>query len=165
MTGVSPESYFLKSARLGFRCWTKEDLPLARELWADIEVTRFFGGPFSEEEVRKRLEREIARMDAHQFQYWPMHLLADNEYVGCCGLRPYRSQDGIPELGFHLRPKYWGRGLAVEAARASTLAPRCSYPWDSAVDAILTANLRPIHTAPRACRPSEPRECFSVWSR
>jgi ribosomal-protein-alanine N-acetyltransferase len=116
MTGVSPEPYFLNSARLGFRCWTNEDLPLALGLWGDIEVTRFFGGPFSEDEVRERLEREIARMDAHQFQYWPMHLLEDNEYVGCCGLRPYRSQIEIPELGFHLRPKYWGRGLAVEAA-------------------------------------------------
>jgi ribosomal-protein-alanine N-acetyltransferase len=118
MTDGFPEPYFLKSVRLGFRRWTKEDLPLARELWGDIEVTRFFGGPFSEEEVRERLEREIARMSAHQFQYWPIHLLADNNYVGCCGLRPYRLQDEIHELGFHLRPKYWRRGLAVEAARA-----------------------------------------------
>src|ERR1700687_3128915 len=118
MTGVSPAPYFLKSARLGFRCWKKENLPWARKLWGDIEVTRFFGGPFSEDEVRERLEREIARMDARQFQYWPILLLAATDYVGCCGLRPYRSPVEIPELGFHLRPKYWGRGLAVEAARA-----------------------------------------------
>ncbi len=105
MNGVFHEPYFLKSARLGFRCWTKEDLPLAQELWGDIEVTRFFGGPFSEEEIAKRLD-------------WPIHLLSDNELVGCCGLRPYRLEDGIPELGFHLRPKFWGQGLAPEAARA-----------------------------------------------
>jgi RimJ/RimL family protein N-acetyltransferase len=111
------ETYFLKSERLGFRCWSKEDLPLARELWGDIEVTRFFGGPFSEEEIGERLEREISRMKAYQFQCWPIHLLSDNEHVGCCGLRPYKLEKGIPELGFHLRPKYWGRGLAPEAAR------------------------------------------------
>jgi hypothetical protein len=35
---------------------------LAHELWGDIEVTRFFGGPFSSEEIDQRLEREIARM-------------------------------------------------------------------------------------------------------
>jgi ribosomal-protein-alanine N-acetyltransferase len=111
-------SYFLKSARLGFRCWTAADLPLAWALWGDIEVTKFFGGPFSEEEVAQRLQREIARMDTHQFQYWPIHLLSDGDHVGCCGLRLYRPAEGIPELGFHLRPKYWGQGMAGEAARA-----------------------------------------------
>jgi RimJ/RimL family protein N-acetyltransferase len=77
MGSIVPEPYFLKSARLGFRCWTKDDLSLARELWGDIEVTRFFGGPFSSEEIAQRLEREIAQMNAHQFQYWPIHLLSD----------------------------------------------------------------------------------------
>ena len=115
---MQQQPYFLKSMRLGFRCWSRDDLPLARELWGDIEVTRFFGGPFSCEEVGQRLEREIIRMNTHGFQYWPIHLLSDNEHVGCCGLRPYRPEGQVHELGFHLRPKYWGRGLALEAARA-----------------------------------------------
>jgi RimJ/RimL family protein N-acetyltransferase len=119
MASIPPQNYFLKSARLGFRCWTYDDLPLARELWGNLEVTRFFGGPFSDEEIGRRLEREITRMATHNFQYWPVHLLSDNEHVGCCGLRPYRLEDEIHELGFHLRPKYWGRGLAVEAATAA----------------------------------------------
>lgn len=116
--GLGPNGYFLKSARLGFRCWTRDDLPLAQQLWGDVEVTRFFGGPFSDEEIARRLDREIGRMSEYQFQYWPIHLLSDNEHVGCCGLRPYRLEDGIPELGFHLRPKYWRQGLAGEAAQA-----------------------------------------------
>jgi RimJ/RimL family protein N-acetyltransferase len=91
---------------------------LARELWGDIEVTRFFGGPFSDEEIGRRLAREVERLEAYGFQYWPIHLLTDNEFVGCCELRPYRSKEKIHELGFHLRSKYWGKGLAVEAARA-----------------------------------------------
>lgn len=112
------EPYFLRSKRLGFRGWTEEDFPLARELWGDVEVTRFFGGPFSDDQVRARLEREIERMKVHNFQYWPIFMISDNEHVGCCGLRPYGTDDAIPELGFHLRPKFWGQGLAVEAARA-----------------------------------------------
>jgi [ribosomal protein S5]-alanine N-acetyltransferase len=110
------EPYFLKSQRLGFRCWTKEDLSLARELWGDLEVTKFFGGPFSDEEIEQRLQRELDRQSAYGFQYWPMYWLEDDDFVGCCGLRPYKLDEGIPELGFHLRPKYWGRGLAPEAA-------------------------------------------------
>jgi [ribosomal protein S5]-alanine N-acetyltransferase len=118
MFGPMPSNgYFLTSARLGFRCWSADDLPLAQALWGDLEVTRFFGGPFSTEEVSRRLEREIARMQTHQFQYWPIHLLAGGDHVGCCGLRPYRPEARIHELGFHLRPKYWGQGLALEAAR------------------------------------------------
>ncbi len=60
------EPYFLKTERLGFRWWAKQDLAAARELWGDIEVTRFFGGPFSDEEIGQRLGREISRMDTHR---------------------------------------------------------------------------------------------------
>jgi [ribosomal protein S5]-alanine N-acetyltransferase len=119
MTRTAVEEYFLKTARLGFRCWAAHDLPLARELWSDIEVTRFFGGPFSEEQIEAKLEGELARMKAYRFQYWAIHLLSGNEFVGCCGLRPYQPVEEVHELGFHLRPKYWGHGLAVEAARAA----------------------------------------------
>lgn len=110
------EAYFLKSERQGFRWWSEDDLPLARALWGDPEVTKFFGGPFSEAEIERRLQVELDRGVAHNFQYWPLHLLDGGEFTGCCGLRPYQLDEGIPELGFHLRPKFWGRGLAPEAA-------------------------------------------------
>lgn len=115
---MAGEPYFLKSQRLGFRCWSQDDLPLARDLWGDLEVTKFFGGPFPDGEIHRRLQVELDRAAAHNLQYWPIHLLADDEFVGCCGLRPYKLEEGIPELGFHLRPKFWGRGLAPEAAKA-----------------------------------------------
>ena len=118
MSGDLVEPYFLKSERLGFRCWEEKDFALARGLWGDIEVTRYFGGPFSDDEVRARLERELERGKVHGFQYWPIFLLSGGSHVGCCGLRPYGADAGIPELGFHLRSAFWGQGLAVEAARA-----------------------------------------------
>jgi [ribosomal protein S5]-alanine N-acetyltransferase len=118
-SGTESDKYFLKSERLGFRWWTAEDLPLAQELWGDLEVTKFFGGPFSEDEIRMRFKRERARRMVHGFQYWVIELLESGEFVGVCGLRPYRPADEIIELGFHLRPKFWGRGLATEAARAA----------------------------------------------
>ena len=96
-----------------------EDLPAARVLWGDLQVTRFFGGPFSDEEIVQRLQRELSRMETLRFQYWPIFQLSDGDHLGCCGLRPFRLADAIHELGFHLRPKYWGQGLAVEGARAA----------------------------------------------
>ena len=118
MFATAGEPYFLKSRRLGFRWWSRNDLPFARGLWGQREVTRFFGGPFPEEEIQRRLQVELDRAAAHNFQYWPIHLLEGGEFVGCSGLRPYKLEEGIPELGFHLRPEFWGRGLAPEAATA-----------------------------------------------
>ena len=112
-----PGHYFLTSEHLGFRCWSKADFHLANALWGDPAVTSLLGGPFTPEQVERRLNNEIADMTAHQVQYWPIFLLEDGAHVGCAGLRPYRLEDLVYELGFHLRPAYWGRGLAEEAAR------------------------------------------------
>lgn len=110
--------YFLKTARLGFGCWSIDDLPLALALWGDPRVTRLIGGPFSHEKIQEMLTREIASMRVHNVQYWPLYLLPGGAHVGCAGLRPYKPEDDTYEMGFHLRPEYWGRGLAVEAGLA-----------------------------------------------
>jgi RimJ/RimL family protein N-acetyltransferase len=122
-------TYFLTSARLGFSHWTENDLPLATALWGDSQVRRFLGGPLSPAEIKGRLEREIGWMRAYGIQYWPIFLLASGEHVGCTGLRPYKPEERIYELGFHLRPAFWRQGLGEEAARTaiayafSTLKP------------------------------------------
>jgi [ribosomal protein S5]-alanine N-acetyltransferase len=113
---MSLEEFFLRTDRLAFRSWSTADLPLAFCLWGDPVVTRFFGGPFSQEAVQQRLELEISSENAHHVQYWPIFLQSTGEFVGCTGLRPYLPSEQIFELGFHLRPHYWGKGFATEAA-------------------------------------------------
>jgi len=110
--------FFLTTPRLGFRCWQVDDLSLAHALWGDSQVTRFLGGPFASDWIGSRLQSEIAMQREHEMQYWPIFLREGGGHVGCCGLRPYDPGLGIPELGFHLRPEYWGLGLAAEAAGA-----------------------------------------------
>jgi len=127
------DQYFLSTGRIGFRCWKEDDLPLAIELWGDPRVSEFLGGPFSPEQIRARLDSEIALQREHQFQYWPLFLLDGDVHAGCCGLRPYDPTAGILELGFHLRPEHWGRGIGFEAASAvigyafSTLGARALF--------------------------------------
>jgi RimJ/RimL family protein N-acetyltransferase len=108
---------FLQTERIGFGTWSAGDFGLARSLWGDDRVTRWIGGPFSDDEVKERLAIEI-EMERHEgIQYWPVFRLADGEFLGCCGLRP-RVGDEALEVGVHLRHAHWGRGYASEAARA-----------------------------------------------
>jgi ribosomal-protein-alanine N-acetyltransferase len=110
--------YFLTTERLGFRHWSEEDLELAVSLWGDPKVTAFISGPFTQEQVKARLEREIATLQSSNIQYWPAFLLHTGELAGCAGLHPYGDDDRVLELGFHFRPEFWSQGLAQEAAQA-----------------------------------------------
>jgi len=110
--------YFLTTDRLGFSHWQQSDGDLAKLLWGDPEVSRYItaSGVFSEEEISARLRLEIENQKNFGVQYWPLFSLQSGELVGCCGLRP--KGDGCYELGFHLRPMFWSKGLGHEAASA-----------------------------------------------
>ena len=115
----SSSDYFLKSKRLGFRTWSKDDLDLAVGLWGDFKVTRLFDcrGPLSRQQVKYRLHQEIATQSEHGIQYWPIFLLESGEHIGCAGLRRYDISRNILEIGFHIRSYHWRKGYASEAAR------------------------------------------------
>jgi RimJ/RimL family protein N-acetyltransferase len=115
---MSISEYFIKTGRLEFRTWTKDDLRLAIELWGDFEVTKFFDkrGALSKEQVNIRLLKEIHTQYEHGIQYWPIFIAETDEHIGCAGLRPYDLPNRIFEIGFHIKPKYWRQGYASEAA-------------------------------------------------
>ncbi len=83
-------------------------------------VTRFIttSSRFTEAQISARLETETQNQARFGVSYWPVFLLESQEFVGCCGLRPYQPDEKVYELGFHLRNPYWGKGLATEAAEA-----------------------------------------------
>jgi RimJ/RimL family protein N-acetyltransferase len=110
--------YFLKTDRLGFGHWSQDDWSLALLLWGDPKVSCLIGGPFAPGQIRARLDREIEFMTAFAVQYWPIFLLQNDELAGCAGLRSYKYEKKIFEMGVHLRPENWGQGLAQEAGRA-----------------------------------------------
>jgi [ribosomal protein S5]-alanine N-acetyltransferase len=111
-------AYFLTTERLGFGHWNGDDLVLAMTLWGDPRVSAWIGGPFTAEQVKTRLDREIEMLLTSKVQYWPVFLRKDGELAGCAGLRPYGNDEHVLELGFHFLPQCWGHGLAQEAARA-----------------------------------------------
>jgi RimJ/RimL family protein N-acetyltransferase len=110
--------HFLETERLAFSKWAPGDGELAARLWGDPKVTRYLcaSGKFTPEEIEARLATEIENDIKYQVQYWPCFQASTHELVGCCGLRPHGKAEY--ELGFHLRPEFWGQGYASEAARA-----------------------------------------------
>ena len=119
---VCPDrTYFLTTSRIGFSKWTDKDLHLAQQLWGDPAVTKYIcaSGVFSQEDIAARLAKEIENDANFGVQYWPIFEQSTGKLIGCCGLRPYK--DTMYEIGFHLRPEFWRKGFAVEAASAVIL--------------------------------------------
>ncbi len=112
--------YFLTTDRCGFSYWSKNDLPSALLLWGDPEVTKYIcaNGIFTLREIERRLKNEIENFEKYGVQYFPVFTLSDDELIGCCGLRPYKAEKSVYELGFHLRQKFWHNGYATECAAA-----------------------------------------------
>lgn len=131
--------------RLAFRKWTADDLTLAESLWCDPEVMRFIGGPYSQEEIVARIERELANDATHGVQYWPIFTRDGNAFAGCCGLKPHQDERHRLEIGFQLRPAFWRAGYASEAARAVI-----AYAFDALEATTLFAGRHPRNEASHA---------------
>jgi [ribosomal protein S5]-alanine N-acetyltransferase len=139
-----PHSCFLTTGRLEFSHWREYDLPLAMELWGNPKVSSLIGGPFTREEVEARLRREIQSMGTYKVQYWPVFLLHNDQFAGCAGLRPYKPEELVFEMGVHLLQENWGQGLAQEAGRAVI-----AFAFDSLGIRALFAGHHPANTASR----------------
>lgn len=115
---MKERDFFLKTERVGFSHWQSDDIGLAEALWVNPQVTKHIcaSGVFTKADILKRLETEIKNGKEYGVQYWPIFELVSGDLVGCCGLRPHGQNEY--EIGFHLRPEYWGKGYAKEAASA-----------------------------------------------
>ena len=102
--------------RLVFRKWRRDDLALALAVWGDERMSALVGGPYTDTQVRERLDSEIETEKEYGYQYWPM--FATGRFVGCCGLRPRDPPNRIMEFGFYVVVTVWGQGYATEAGFA-----------------------------------------------
>lgn len=112
---------FIQTERIRFSKWSDDDLTFATQLWGDSEVTRFIcaTGMFTEQAIIERLKTEIQNDNLYHVQYWPLFELSTGKFIGCCGLRPFKSENRCYEIGFHLCKEFWGMGYAWEAANAT----------------------------------------------
>lgn len=118
----------LQTERLLLRPWRTSDLVPFAALNADPEVAATLGGMLAaraSDELARRLQ---AAIDRNGWGYWALELRASGEFAGFTGLAEFLTADaeGVMasaeprvEIGWRLARRFWGKGLATEAARAA----------------------------------------------
>jgi ribosomal-protein-alanine N-acetyltransferase len=109
----------LGTDRLELRALSLGDLDEMASLLGDAEALIYWVSPLSREESRGWIERNLKRYDDAGFGRCAVILRSTGELVGDCGLIQ-TLVEGRPEveLGWIVRRRHQGKGIATEAAAA-----------------------------------------------
>ena len=113
----------LQTPRLLLREFTADDAGLLVDLDSDPRVMRYItnGVPTPREEiVADYIPAYLAyHRKGPDFGFWVAQLRESGDFAGWFHLRPEPGDAAEePELGYRLKHRFWGRGLATEGSRA-----------------------------------------------
>lgn len=127
------------------RPYTFDDLDDLHSILGDAETMRFYERPFTRDETRSWIERNIQRYEDERLGLWALELKATGEFVGNCGpVRQYVEGRDEIELGWHVDRRRQRQGLATEAALACR-----DYCHDELGITRLIALVRPVNVPSR----------------
>lgn len=109
----------LETPRLKLRPVQPGDAPELEAFYGDpavMEIRKY--GVMDGEVARGQVEVMVAHWRTHGFGMWVVEDKATGAFGGECGLRWVEDGSEV-ELSYGLYPRYRGRGLATEAARAA----------------------------------------------
>lgn len=117
-------------------------LPFLRRMDQDPRVMATLGGVRTEAETRGYLDRNLAHWAEHGFGVWVLREPGTEILMGRAGLRHVEVEGAHEvEIAYALRPEFWGRGLATDAARACVTIGREWLGAASLVGLVLPTNL------------------------
>jgi RimJ/RimL family protein N-acetyltransferase len=110
----------LETARLFLDQWQSGDWTELRPIATDPEVMRYITGgvPWSDERIRTFVDGQVRLYEERGFCRWRLVERESGSVIGFCGVGAWRDCPD-PEIGWWLARRYWGRGLATEAANAA----------------------------------------------
>ncbi|WP_044872245.1 GNAT family N-acetyltransferase [Pseudomonas sp. LFM046] len=135
----------LHTPRLHLRAWRDDDLPAFAELNAAPEVMRHFPACLDRAESDALAGRIRQHAQQYGFGQWVVEHREDGGFVGVVGLQNVNfDQHFTPavEIGWRLMHRYWGQGLASEAALAALAFGFESLQLAEIVAFTVPANLR-----------------------
>lgn len=112
----------IRTDRLILRRWREEDWPLYARLNADEHVMRYFPKTRNREESDSEARWLDQRFTLDGFGPWAVEAPGVAPFIGFVGAwRITRELPFTPavEIGWRLDQPYWGKGYAVEAAKAA----------------------------------------------
>lgn len=121
MNEAEDASAVLTTERVVIRPWRMDETDRFYDMHRRIEVARWIGGrPMQDRsEAVELIDRNLAQLTATpSFGCWAVALRATGVPAGSVLLKPLPNGNGEIEIGWHLHPDSWGRGLATEAATA-----------------------------------------------
>lgn len=135
----------LRTERLILRPWRDEDLPAFAALNADPAVMEHLLKPLTRDESDALAAHVVAHFDRHGFGRWAVEAPGDAPFVGFVGLAvPTYEAHFTPavEIAWRLARAFWGRGYAIEAARAAAAFAFDQAGLDEIVALTVPANAR-----------------------
>lgn len=111
----------IETDRLILRPFTLNDIMPTYQMESDARVNEFtHDGGIKPLEVIEKLIHTLINVDykLQGFGRFAIEWKESNEFIGFCGLKYLEDLDEI-DLGYRLKVKYWERGLATEACKAS----------------------------------------------
>lgn len=116
----TPVPDLLETARLRLRLFTPADLDRMCEITRNPDVMRYigYGHPLTREETQTNLDMIMNGFRRRGYGRWALESRDTGALIGYCGLSSGNPEVGI-ELAYMLARAEWGKGLALEAGRAS----------------------------------------------
>jgi RimJ/RimL family protein N-acetyltransferase len=87
---------------------------------SDEEVMRYFPALMTREESEISMKRAQEHIDEHGWGIWVVDV--DDEFAGFTGLKTPRFEASFTpciEIGWRLARRFWGKGIAFEAAQSA----------------------------------------------
>jgi len=112
----------LRTERLLLRPWREADIAPFAAMNADPKVMEFFPSLRTANETRDLVDRLTVGFAADRMGFWALELPGEAPFIGFTGIKPVTFPAPFTpavEIGWRLAPRFWGMGLATEAARAS----------------------------------------------
>ena len=108
----------IETERLCLREMTLDDVENLSLIMFDSDSMKFYPHPFSREEIECWIKRNIDSYEKNGFGIWAMCLKENGEFIGDCGISIQQVEDEFfPEIGYHLRKEFRGKGYATEASQ------------------------------------------------
>jgi ribosomal-protein-alanine N-acetyltransferase len=95
------------------------DTDLLFRLTSNQQVMRYFPKVLSYAETSQMMDKILAQYKKYGYSLWKLLLRNENKFIGIAGLL-HQEIDGNAEteISYRIKPQYWNRGFATEAAQA-----------------------------------------------